>query len=797
VSTDLLKGFRLGDLLIEPLSGQVASPTGPRHVQPKAMEVLVCLAESPGELVTREKLLETVWGDPASNPSTLSHAVSELRNALDDQSANPRFIQTLPRRGYRLLVDPVPPGAPASVKRAGIPDPLTPPSSFWTALMKHGVVQAAAAYLIFGWVIIQVAGETFETLGFPPWATKFVTLVVISGFPIVVALSWFLEATGGRLILDRGNQTGRFFQGLERNYLAIVAAYGLAAVCVTLYQLTIGLAPPGEPPGSTASIEAAELEVDPASIAVLRFLNIDGSETTRMFSDGLAEDLLDKLTRVPELFVSSRGDSWSLPPNAPSDLVRRRLRVAYFVEGSVQREGGTLRIVVQLIDSENGFHVISRSFDRDLSEVMGMQREITRLIVANLRVALPEDALSFLVADSEDADVDAYLLYRRGMDSLHQPNSGESLSAAIGFFQQALEIDSDYPAAHAGLCRAYAQSYDFSTNTRYVELAEAACADALTVNSKLDIVHTALGNLYERMGREEETIAAYDRALAINPNSIAAMQGLARAYGREQRFGEAQALLTKAAHLQPGNWRLMDSLGSLFFLAGEYARAAEAYRQVLSIDPDNWQGMGNLGSALLMSGDFDNAAIALQRSVDIEPDLPNLTSLAIIYYYLGRFDESVAIHRQLVDSFPESEVAWMNLADSLLFSSDADEAVDTYRKAAELAQKQLSLNPQDPMVLCRTAWATVMAGEAAGAGGLLRRALDLAPGNPYVHYYDALLKTQRGDLHAALDALSIALANGFPSVMLISEPLLADLKDEERFSALIDVPTGANRFEAE
>lgn len=788
MSTELLRGFHLGDLVIEPFSGQVTSPTGPRHVQPKAMEVLVCLAENPGDLVTREKLLETVWGDPAINPSILSHAVSELRSALDDHSDNPRFIQTLPKRGYRLLVKPVLPNTPES--ETEVPDPDKPVSSLWTALVKHGVVQAAVAYLIFGWVIIQVAGETFDILGLPPWSTKFVAYLVISGFPIVVLLSWFLEAAGGRLMLDRGNQAGRFFQGLERNYLAIVAAYGLAAAGVTVFHLTVGLESPGEPAEPVAGVEARELEVDPNSIAVLRFMNIDGSEMTKMFSDGLAEDLLDKLTRVPGLFVSSRGDSWSLPNNAPSTLVRQRLRVAFFVEGSVRREGDTLRIVMQLIDSANGFHVISRSFNRDLSDFMGMQREITKLIVANLRIALPEDALSFLGADSEDADVDAYLLYRRGTELLYQPNTQETLSAAIGYFEQALEIDKEYPAAHAGLCRAYAQSYDFSSDTRYVALAEAACTQALVVNSQLDVVHTALGNLYERMGREEETVVAYQRALEINPNSVAAMQGLARTFERQRRFKEAQVLLEDAVRLQPGNWLSIKGLGSFFFATGQYRRAAEAFRDVLSIDQDNWQALGNLGGALLMTGDFENAAVVLQRSIDIEPDLANLTNLAIVYYYLGRFDESVAIHRQTVDSFPESEVAWMNLADSLLFSSDVEEAAGAYQKAAELSENKLALDPNDSVIICRAAWANAMIGDSARASELMRRALELSPRNPYVYYYDALLKTRRGQHDDALDALSIALAQGYPSAMLISEPLLANLKDERRFAALINAPPG-------
>ena len=102
--------------------------------------------------------------------------------------------------------------------------------------------------------------------------------------------------------------------------------------------------------------------------------------------------------------------------------------------------------------------------------------------------------------------------------------------------------------------------------------------------------------------------------------------------------------------------------------------------------------------------------MALQSSIEIERDRSNLSNLAIIYYYLGRFDESVEIHRESVERFPESEVAWLNLADSLLFSSGPAEADAAYRKAAELAEGSLAVDPNNPMTLCRAAWANAMIG---------------------------------------------------------------------------------------
>ena len=772
--------------MIEPLMGKITDPVGSRHMPPKAMQILVCLAENYGDLVTRETLIENAWGGEHTSAAALSHAVSEIRHALSDHSDDPQFIQTVPKRGYRLLVEPEVVPAPEHTAKPDDLDPQQP--ALWAALMKHGVVQAALAYLIVGWVIIQVADATFENVGLPSWSVVFVTYVVIGGFPLVVIFAWFLEAKGGRLILDRGTQSGRFFQGLERNYLAIVAAYGIAAIGAGIYQYTVGYSVPETGAELRASIETPELEVDPNSIAVLRFLNIDGSETTKMFSDGLGEDVLDKLATLPGLLVSARGDSWSLPANAPSKLIRQRLSVAYYVEGSIRLVDNTLRIVVQLIDSQSGFHIISRSFERDLEDFMGLQREITSLIVANLRIGLPEDSLSMVAAGDDESNLDAYILYRRGMDLLNQPHTIKSLDEAAGFFDQALELDSGYAAAHAGLCQAFVAKYDIGSDTQFIDPAEAACSSAVATNSKLDVVFTALGDLYQHTGRYEDGRVAYERALEINSQLVPAIDGLSDIYRKQQRYDEAEALLVEAVRLQPGNWRSLDSLGGFLFYNGRYEEAADAYRMILSLDPDNWQGLGNLGSALLMTGNFEEAASALQRSIDIERDRSYLSNLAIIYYYLGQFDDSVAIHRESVGMSPESEVAWLNLADSLLFSSESAEAGAAYRKAAELSENTLAIDPKSSLTLCIGAWANAMTGNPGRAEDYIRRAIESTPSNPYVHYYDALLKAKSGDHDAALDALSVALVNGYPSVMLVSEPLLTDIRELERFSALVTYP---------
>lgn len=779
----LLKGFYLRDLLIEPTSGKVSGPDGDAHLQPRAIEILLQLAEQPFTLIERDELLRRVWGEGQGSQEALSHAVSELRHGLGDNAEDPSLIQTIPRRGYRLIEEPRFAGA---AEREEIYEAKNSDSDegLIMALMRRGVMPAGLAYLVVGWLLIQIADATSATLGLPPWALPFVTYATIVGFPVCLILAWLLEYQKSHLFLDKGKQSGKLLAGLERNYLAIIAAYGVAAFVAGIYQSLVGF--DVEPTEDAMLLDEDELlPVQPDSIAVLKFLNISNDESAQVFSDGLGEDVLDRLARIPGLSVSSRGDSWSLPENAPSDLVRRRLRVAYFLEGSVRLVGDDLRIIVQLIETATGFHIFSRSFDRKLSDYLSVQREITSLTVASLRVALPSNNADIFEVSDSDPDVDAYVMYRRGKAALDRPATEETIDEAISNFEKALEIDEGYSAAHAGICIALVTRHQVTNDNTAIGLAQDACGASLKANPKLDVVYTALGNLYRSTGKTAEAGGAFRRALSINAQDVSAMLGLAAVLEREHQGDAAEALIQKAIQLQPGNWQSIYSLGAFYFVNGRYAEAAHSYQQVVFLDSNNWLGHGNLGSALMMAGDFSGSLEALRASLSIEKDAYFLSNLGIIYYYLGQYDRSVEFHLQATEAMPESNSVWLNLGDALHFSSQPDEAVDAYRQAMNLSAELLAVNPHSPEDLYIHSWATAASGDQKQATTLIDRALSVAPNDPYVHYYDGLLKNFRGEKTAAISALELAVNMGYPSRLLAADPLLSDLRSEPRFKAIV------------
>ncbi|MDH4110613.1 MAG: tetratricopeptide repeat protein [Gammaproteobacteria bacterium] len=778
MNADLLQGFTLGELRIEPLAGRVRGPGGDVHLPPHAAEVLLRLARDHGQVVAREELLADVWGEGKGKDESLNHAVGELRRALGDDAHEPRYIQTLPRTGYRLVVEPV----PITDERVSS-DAAAASAGLIENLQRRGVFETAIAYLVLGWLIIQVADVVFDQLLLPRWAGTFVTVLVIAGFPIALALSWFVEFRRGSAVLDDGSELSRR-RRFGRSYVSIVASLGIAGLLVFAYDRYIGL-PDETPPATSIDQEAPDiLPVQANSVGVLPFFNIDGGERTQVFAHGLAEDVINRLAMIPGLAVASRGDCWSLEPNTPSQDVRRRLRVAYFLEGSVRLEGDRLRVVVQLIDSLTGFHLVSRSFDRELEDFMDVQKDVTDLVVANLRVALPAETRSMLAASYDETDVDAYVLYRKGKDILDQPRKPGSPDAAIDYFSQALGLDPDYAAAHAGTCSAQVIRFDLSNDPGDLAAAEQACATALNRNPNLHMVHTAIGHLHEISGRLGQAALSYEKAIAISPSDAEAITGLAWVLNRKQDFDAAEAQFRRAIDAQPGNWRSLNSLGAFHFGLGRYAEAAEAFGAIVFLDPGNFTARQNEGAALIMAGEFERGRAVLEQALVLEESATNYSNLGAIHYFLGEYLRSADLHRRAVDAAPGDSPRWVNLADTLYFAGRRDEASEAFARAAELAQTRLAVDAGDIDSLYSLAWARQMLGDGAAAAESIGRALELSPTNPYGHYYLGLILSRQGRHAEAVSAFRSALEAGYPPRLLLAEPYLRELRETPEFQSL-------------
>jgi tetratricopeptide (TPR) repeat protein/DNA-binding winged helix-turn-helix (wHTH) protein len=778
----LLGGFYLGGYLIEPVTGKVSGSGPPQHLPSKAVEILLCLASNPRSLISRDELLRSVWGEGSGSHEALRHAIGELRHVFDDHLDDPKYIQTLPKRGYRLLQDPR--FAEEAVGRTGPAQASSDMIGVFGELARRGVIETGVAYLLVGWLLIQFADITFDHLGLPHWAAPFVTFLVIGGFPIALLLAWFIEITDKGAVIDRDDGTRRAKKAFSKTYLAIVGALALASAVVFAYDRYVGLPVDPSDDGASSPNHERSVAVDPNSIAVLPLVNINGSEETAIFSNGLTEDVINRLARIPGLHVSARGDSFSLPANASSSQVRQRLRVNYYIEGSARVTDEQIRIVIQLVDSESGRGILSRSFDRERKDFFELQDEITSLAVANLRAALPERALPAAGSAVDEANIDAYVLYRRGIEELHKPTTVQTIRQALEWFTQSLEIDADYAAAHAGICLTYSSGFKEVDDPNYIHEAEKACAAALALNPNLNIVHNALGDLYFETGKYQEAEASYQRALTINQNDASARIGLASVYASQQRLADAEEEFKRAIALQPGNWRSYNDLGLFLYGNGRYEEASTTFEEIVFLDAENTQGWGNLGTALMLSGNFLEAAPAFKRAIEIEPNVDWYANLGLIYYYQGNIDAAVTALEIATQLAPDDHLVWANLGDALSFSDQATSASQAFRQAEGLAESRLAVNRKDAGTTLDLAWIKAMLGEMEDAKTLIASAQRLAPNDPYVRYIHGLVLARTGERADAIVELEAAVEMGYPWAMVSAEPHLSGLREEPRFVAL-------------
>lgn len=783
---DFIHGFYLGDWLVEPLKGQVTGRRGSVHLPPKAAEVLLLLAGSPAELVTRETLLTEIWGEGHGSPEALSHAVSGIRHALDDHAENPQFIQTLPKRGYRLLVTPeLVTETTASVVLGTEHGARITDIGFLENLRQRGVLETGLAYLLVGWLLIQVGDIVFDQLLLPDWAGTFVTVLVIAGLPIALVLSWYLEFRDGRAVLHELSPADARKRRFSRTYISVIGALAIATVMVYAYDRSFGL-----PKAETLVVEAGVLNVKlppvvENSFAVLPFLNLDGSEETQIFANGLVDDVITQLSRVPGLRVASRGDSFTLQPNSASQAVRDRLRVEMYLEGSVEMAADRLRVTVQMIDSKDGFHLLARRFDRPREDFFKVRDEITSLTVGNVRVALPPGLRAESLKVTADPSLDVYVLYRRGIDTSRQLRTIDTISAALGWFDAALAVDPEYAAAYAGKCAAYVEGYEEQDDVAYIADAESACARALALNPNLDIVHTALGDLYRSTGQFDDAEAAYHKSLDIDPSNVESLIGLGEIYIRQHRLDDAEASLRRAIGLHPGDSSTYTELGYFLYQSGRFPEAIEQYAYVVALDPDNMNGFTNLGSTYMLMGDFAAAAPAFQKAIEIEPTKTAYSNLGLMHYYLGDLDAAIESHNKAVELKPNDYLARSNLGDALWNAGRTDEARREFETAETMAMDALGVNPNDPFTMMDLAWISAMLDKPLAARTLMNRALSLAPDDPYTHYIDALVLLREGNRNAALAALEVAVDKGYSRLILAVEPNLAALRSDPRFTAII------------
>ncbi len=441
---------------------------------------------------------------------------------------------------------------------------------------------------------------------------------------------------------------------------------------------------------------AGNSTADPASIVVLPFSNLSDPKDDA-FSDGLTEELIDSLTRVPGLHVVARTSSFRYKGKT-EDIrdIGRELNVRTVLAGSVRRYGGRLRIAAQLNDASNGYNLWSESYDRDLQDALRIQREISEAIVASLGSELP--AKSGAGAPREaSVNPDAYLEYLQGLYYRNRA-SGENLKLALGHFQTAIAKDPNYAAAYAGIARCYVElpiftptlARDVISNIRLY----AAKADALDSSQNEAHLTLAWGLVYDYdwHGAEQE----FRRAVSLAPGSVDVHREYGHFLQREGRVDEALAEGQKAMSLDPLSPRAIQALARGYYFERRYDQAVEQYQRALALDPNAGVARQALGLAYAVAKKYPQALAETQAAHQIIGGPLTTAQTGYIDALAGNPAAARAILHQFLAGSGRPTAPALAIAQVYVGLGENAQAIEWLRKAVDQHDANLDLK-SDPL----------------------------------------------------------------------------------------------------
>ena len=556
--------------------------------------------------------------------------------------------------------------------------------SLFKELKRRNVFKVAAAYIIVGWLIMQAGEVMGPALHLPEWVNSLLAFFLILGFPLALFFAWAYELTPEGIKKEKDidrSQSVTHVTGRKLDYLIIavlVVALGYFAFDKFVFQPSRDaelVQATTEAVTDQVTTEPEALAVSDNSIAVLPFVNMSDEASNEYFSDGLSEELLNLLTRIPELRVVARTSSFSFKgQNLEIPEIARRLKVAHVLEGSVRKAGNRVRITAQLIKANDGYHLWSESYDRTLNDIFAIQDEIAAEVVAQLKVELLGD-----VPIVKKINPQAFALYLQARH-LGSQHTAEAFEQSNRLYQQALAIDPNYATAWAGLARNYhlQAGIGLLPNNEGNLQARAAAQQALAIDPEHALAHAYLGRIAAMYDQDLESAARHlERALALepaNPDILNRGAALARDLSR---LDEAIAMGKHSVNRDPVNPQSHSVLGKCYLWAGRLDEAIASLRTTLTLSPTFINAHYRIGVALLLKGEPEAALAEMQQ----ERQAKRLEGEAIVNHALGRQTESDASLAGLIDTFTGNTA--YNIAYVLAFRDEADLAFEWLDKAVQ------------------------------------------------------------------------------------------------------------------
>jgi TolB-like protein/Tfp pilus assembly protein PilF len=411
------------------------------------------------------------------------------------------------------------------------------------------------------------------------------------------------------------------------------------------------------------------------SIAVLPFVNMSSDKEQEYFSDGISEELLNLLAKIPQLKVTARVSSFSFKgKELDVPEIARRLHVAHVLEGSVRKAGDQVRITAQLIHAADGFHMWSETYDRKLDDIFKIQDEVAGKVVKELKVTLLEPQ-----PKARTTDPKAYALYLQAKQ-LGRQNTAEAYKKSDALLHQALDIDPRYVPAWNILATNFINkvSGGMVSSQEGFSPARELAEKAQAIDPDYALAHGTLGNIAMLENDDADAAKHYERALMLDPTNLVVLRDAASFLSSLGRLGEALALDEAVVRRDPVNTTALLTLGYYQRFSGRYDEAIASLRTALSLNPGGGDAHYQLGVVLLLKGD---AAGALAETEQETIEVFRMIGLPMAYHALGRGADSNTALAALIAKYEKD--ASYNIAYVYAFRGEADQAFAWLDRAAE------------------------------------------------------------------------------------------------------------------
>jgi TolB-like protein/Tfp pilus assembly protein PilF len=469
-----------------------------------------------------------------------------------------------------------------------LPAVVMDPATFLTELKRRKVYRVAVAYAIVAWLLIQAASILFPTFEAPLWVMKVFVTAVILGFPVALILAWAFELTPEGIrraeeVAPRQSKTPK----AGRKWTAIIVTAAVLAAALLAFQFT-----------RTRSSVTAELPKQTApmatsmdkSVAVLPFENLSSDKENAFFAQGIQDEIITTLSKISGLRVISR-TSTAHYSSAPENLseIARQLHVSNVLEGSVQKAGEKVHINVQLIQADNDAHLWAQSYNRELTDIFGVEAEVAKSIADSLQATLsPQEKARVEAKPTTNAD--AYVLYLRARDYQMRPdNLLQDFRSAMNLYDQAIKMDPNFALAHARLSAVMSMIYHWFEPTQEVkETARREADESLRLQPDLGEGHLALGlYFYYEENNYEEALRELNLAAKALPNDGDVGLYIAAVQRRQGHFAEAIAAYQKAEAIDPRNSVTLYDAAQTYFAIRDWPNAVKGMDRVLALAPDS------------------------------------------------------------------------------------------------------------------------------------------------------------------------------------------------------------------